>query len=121
LHRIVINVCLMKLRSRSRRQEVLLEDLLPKFDRSGHHIESVRQWSAPSDELLQREEVRVRIREAIDQLPEDYRTIVLLRDIEGLDTAQTAEMLHVSMAVVKTRLHRARQALRALLAPMLLK
>lgn len=120
LHRIVVNVCLMKLRSRSRRQEMLLEDLLPKFDRTGHHVEPVSRWSGPSDEMLQREEVRAQIRNLIDQLPEDFRTIVLLRDIEGLDTDQTAEMLQVSTAVVKTRLHRARQALRTLLEPILL-
>lgn len=118
LHRIVVNACLMKLRSRSRRQEMLMEDLLPKFDWSGHHVEPVSRWSGPSDELLQREEIRTQIRESIDRLPEDYRTIVLLRDIEGLDTDQTADLLHVSTAVVKTRLHRARQALRTLLEPL---
>jgi RNA polymerase sigma-70 factor (ECF subfamily) len=119
LHRIVVNVCLMKLRTRSRRQEMLLEDLLPKFDRTGHHVEPVSRWSGPSHEMLQREEIRAQIRDSIDRLPEDHRTIVLLRDIEGLDTDQTAELLHVSTAVVKTRLHRARQALRALLEPLL--
>jgi RNA polymerase sigma-70 factor, ECF subfamily len=119
LHRIVVNVCLMKLRSRSRRQEMLMEDLLPKFDRSGHHAEPISRWSGPSEELLQRDEVRAQIRESIDRLPDEYRDIVLLRDIEGLDTDETAELLHVSTSVVKTRLHRARQALRTLLEPIL--
>ena len=57
----------------------------------------------------------MRVRDAIDRLPEAYRTVLLLRDIEELDTEQTAEALGLSKAAVKTRLHRARQALRQLL------
>jgi RNA polymerase sigma-70 factor (ECF subfamily) len=52
------------------------------------------------------------VRQAIDGLPENYRTVLLLRDIEGLDTAETAEALGVTANAVKIRLHRARQALR---------
>jgi RNA polymerase sigma-70 factor (ECF subfamily) len=62
-----------------------------------------------------REEVRAHVRQCIDRLPEAYRTIILLRDIGELDTEQTARVLGTSHAVVKTRLHRARQALRRLL------
>ena len=57
------------------------------------------------------------VRRAIDKLPENYRTILLLRDIEELDTEETAKQLGVTESVVKTRLHRARQALRGLLDP----
>jgi len=56
------------------------------------------------------------VRAAIDRLPERYRTILLLRDIEELDTEETAAVLGLTVAAVKTRLHRARQALRGLLA-----
>jgi RNA polymerase sigma-70 factor, ECF subfamily len=51
----------------------------------------------------------------VRRLPDAYRTVLLLRDIEELDTDETARMLGVSQAVVKTRLHRARQALHTLL------
>jgi RNA polymerase sigma-70 factor (ECF subfamily) len=57
------------------------------------------------------------VREAIDRLPETYRNVLVLRDIEGLDTEETARLLDVKVDTVKVRLHRARQALRALLAP----
>jgi RNA polymerase sigma-70 factor (ECF subfamily) len=57
------------------------------------------------------------VRQCIDQLPGAYRTVLLLRDIEGLDTEETARALDTSPGVVKTRLHRARQALRTLLDP----
>ena len=59
---------------------------------------------------------RSRVRSAIDRLPENYRAVILLRDIEELDTDETAALLGVTPNAVKTRLHRARQALRTLLA-----
>ncbi len=117
LHRIVINASLMKLRSRSRRQEIVIDDLLPTFDASGHHAGPVRRWAEPPDERLLREETRGTIRACIDRLPDDYRTILLLRDIDELSTEEAAEILGVTPGAVKTRLHRARQALRTLLEP----
>jgi RNA polymerase sigma-70 factor (ECF subfamily) len=59
------------------------------------------------------------VRQHIDRLPDTYRLVLLLRDIEGLDTAETAEVLGVTENAVKLRLHRARQALRTLLDPLL--
>lgn len=117
LHRIVVNACLMKLRSRSSHADVSLDELLPKFDQTGHHVKSVCAWSGPSQEALEQEENRELIRRCIDQLPDAYRTIIMLRDIEGLDTSETARLLEVSSTVTKTRLHRARQALRTMLEP----
>lgn len=117
LHRIVVNACLMKLRSRSRHHEVSIDPLLPAFDKSGHHAQSIRGWRRrPEDELL-REETRALVRRSIDRLPEDYRTVLLLRDIEQLSTEETARLLQASPGTIKTRLHRARQALRSLLDP----
>ena len=66
--------------------------------------------------LMMQRETRVRVRAAIDRLPESYRTVLLLRDIEELDTEETAAALGVSVNAVKIRLHRARQALAGLLA-----
>jgi RNA polymerase sigma-70 factor (ECF subfamily) len=57
------------------------------------------------------------VRRVIGRLPDTYREILILRDIEELDTAETGKMLGISSNAVKTRLHRARQALRGLLAP----
>lgn len=119
LHRITVNAALMRLRSRAARPETSLEALLPDFEPDGHHSHHPPAWRQAPDELLRQEEVRTLVREAIDRLPESFRTVLVLRDIEELDTAETAELLRVSVAAVKVRLHRARQALRALLEPRL--
>lgn len=116
LHRIVVNAALMKLRARRRRPEESIEDLLPGFLEDGHHVREPDEWSAPPEALLARRESREFIRACIDRLPEEYRTVLVLRDVEELDTAEAAEALGLSAGSVKTRLHRARQALRALLA-----
>jgi len=115
LHRIVVNAALMKLRSRRRRPEESIEDLLPRFDETGHFAEAPTTWDGPTDEALERAETRAIVRRAIDELPPNYRTILVLRDIEELDTDETAATLGISPNAVKTRLHRARQALRTLL------
>jgi RNA polymerase sigma-70 factor (ECF subfamily) len=115
LHRIVVNAALMKLRTRRRKPEQPLDDLLPRFEADGHHRDPGGPWQ-PADRL-ERREVRKLVRDAIERLPESYRTVLVLRDIEELDTAEVAERLGVTGAVVKTRLHRARQALRTLLDP----
>lgn len=116
LHRILVNTALMKLRSRSRRPEDSIEDLLPRFREDGHHVESWTDISMPADVLVHQRETRQRVRAAIGRLPESYRTVLLLRDIEELDTAATARLLGISGNAVKIKLHRARQALARLLA-----
>lgn len=112
LHRIVVNACLMRLRSRKRHPEDLIDPQLPELDQYGFRIGPTEMTAATADELLERKEVRREVREAIDALPEGYRTVLVLRDIEELDTAETAELLEVTPGAVKTRLHRARVALR---------
>jgi RNA polymerase sigma-70 factor (ECF subfamily) len=116
LHRITVNACLMKLRSRARKSETSIDDLLPRFDHTGHRVASDPAWCNGFERLAAKDVKRL-VLHCIDQLPESYRVVLLLRDIEELDTAQTARHLHCSEGNVKTRLHRARQALRALLAP----
>jgi RNA polymerase sigma-70 factor (ECF subfamily) len=120
LHRIVVNVCLMRLRARSRSREVRIDDLLPTFDESGHHSHRVRAWEDQALAQLTRAESRAHVRACIDRLPDGYREVLLLRDIEELDTEQTAQQLRLNPGAVKTRLHRARQALRTLLEPVVL-
>jgi RNA polymerase sigma-70 factor, ECF subfamily len=118
LHRIVVNACLMRLRSRGRRSEVSIESLLPAFDESGKHSRSTTSWSEAAPKKLERAEVQAAVRACIDRLPDDYREILVLRDIEELDTDKTAKLLGLSHANVKTRLHRARKALRTLIEPL---
>jgi len=117
LHRIVVNACLMKLRTKRRKPETSIEDLLPGYLDDGHLNPRPQPWQQTADEFLQAKESRQLVRRSIDQLPDDYRNVLLLRDIEGLDTAETARLLDVTDSAVKTRLHRARQALRNLLDP----
>jgi len=120
LHRIVVNASLMKLRARKRRPEEPIEGLLPQFLEDGHRVLDGGQdspWAEPAETLLQRHETRMLVRDAIDRLPEGYRTVLLLRDIEDLRTEETARLLEMTPNAVKVRLHRARQALRTLLDP----
>ena len=119
LHRITVNACLMKLRSQRRRHEVEMEDLLPSFDETGHQRAPGAVWSDGPIAHASKSELQQRVRACIDQLPNDYRNVLLLRDIEQLDTDEAAKLLECSSSCVKTRLHRARQALRTLLAPMM--
>lgn len=117
LHRIVVNAALMKLRSRRAHPEESIEPLLPTFLEDGHSSVSYGDWPESADLLLERAQVRERVRASIDRLPVTYRTVLLLRDIEELDTGEVAEALGISANAVKIRLHRARQALRELLDP----
>ena len=117
LHRIVVNAALMKLRRRRRKPEESIETLLPRWLEDGHPAQPATEWSA--ERLLERQEARKLVQTAIERLPESYREILLLRDIEELDTQETAALLGISSNAVKTRLHRARQALREVLDPVL--
>ncbi|HYM60484.1 MAG TPA: sigma-70 family RNA polymerase sigma factor [Thermoanaerobaculia bacterium] len=117
LHRITVNSCLMRLRSQRRRPEEDIEQHLPRFLEDGHEVVPNVPWTESADTILQRTELRNLVRSLIDQLPDTYREIVLLRDIEELSTEDTAEHLGISPNAVKIRLHRGRQALRALLDP----
>ncbi len=115
LHRIVVNTALMKLRSRRRKPEESIEHLLPAFHDDGHHVEQFTAWTTPADALLEQQQTRDRIRACIDRLPDSYRTVLLLRDIEERTTEEVAELLMLTPGAVKVRLHRARQALSTIL------
>jgi RNA polymerase sigma-70 factor, ECF subfamily len=115
LHRIVVNTALMRLRLKRRKPEEFIEDLLPAFQADGHHVERFSDWSAPAEELIEREETRQTVRGCVDRLPEQYRSVLLLRDIEERSTQEVAELLDITPTAVKVRLHRARQALATLL------
>ncbi|MEM6457066.1 MAG: sigma-70 family RNA polymerase sigma factor [Acidobacteriota bacterium] len=119
LHRITVNTALMKLRHARSRPEASIEDMLPTFDETGHRVDAGPPWSAPDDVAARfdRNELRKRVRMAIDRLPDTHRTVLLLRDIEELSGAETADVLGITTNAVKVRLHRARQALREQLDP----
>jgi RNA polymerase sigma-70 factor (ECF subfamily) len=113
--RIARNACLMKRRKSvfAPAQELSLDEFMPKVDHSGGHRKlEIADWSAlPESQVLQ-SELREVLEESIRELPEIYRSVILLRDVEELTTQETAEILDVSEDVVKTRLHRARLAVR---------
>jgi RNA polymerase sigma-70 factor (ECF subfamily) len=114
LHRIVVNAALMKLRTRRRKPEQSIEPMLPAFTGDGHHAERpVVAWTASAEEALLRRETRAGVRAAIAGLPERYRTVLLLRDIEERSTREAADLLGITENALKLRLHRARQALAA--------
>lgn len=117
LHRIVVNAALMQMRRRRRHPEEPIEPFLPTFTDGGHHTRGVRAWHA-SEAALDAQETRVAVRAAIAGLPESYRTVLLLRDIEEYTTHDVAMLMGVTTNAVKVRLHRARQALVTQLTPM---
>ena|SRR5688500_1415690 len=112
LHRILVNVALMKLRERRRRPTESIEELLPAYTSNGHQAVASRDWG---DAVLERKETAAIVRDAIAKLPDQYREVLVLRDIEERDTAEAAALLGTTSNAVKVRLHRARQALRTLL------
>ena len=116
IYRVTTNAALIKRRGKRVELEVLLEDYLPRFLEDGHR-EGDRaflcaDWSQGPDEAAQAAETRAILTQALERLPDTYRAVVLLRDLEGLSNDEAAEVLGETVASVKSRLHRARMALR---------
>jgi RNA polymerase sigma-70 factor, ECF subfamily len=109
------NACLMKRRKSvfAPSRELSLDEFLPSMDHEGGHGKlQIADWSALPDHQLLQSELKHVLDKAIRNLPENYRTVILLRDMEELSTAETAGILDLTQDVVKTRLHRARLAIR---------
>jgi RNA polymerase sigma-70 factor (ECF subfamily) len=109
------NVCYMKRRKSIYAPEVelSLDQLMPGFrDDGGERKLEIADWSSLPDAQAENAELKQMLRAAIGELPEIYRSTLLLRDVEELSTEETAEVLGVTTDVVKTRLHRARLAMR---------
>jgi len=117
LYRIVANAAFQKMRRRSRKPAGLtLDEVLPQFDRAGRHATPVADWSAVVEDPSRRIEVRLAVSSAIEELPPHNRAAVVLKDIQGWSHAEIARVLGISVAAVKTRLHRARLFIRKQLA-----
>ena len=107
LYRIATNACLMRRRqSKFLKEEITLDEALPGPARAD------TPWQRLPDEVVLGGEVKGKIREAILSLPDAYRSVLVLRDLEGLDTQEAAAALSLSKDVVKMRLHRARAKIR---------
>lgn len=112
LHRIAVNSALMKIRAQGRRMEELEDDSASLFDDQGKRIETEPEIARSAEDEAVNNETLTAVREHIEQLPELSRNLLLLRDIEGYSTEETAELLNISLASVKTGLHRARKSLK---------
>jgi RNA polymerase sigma-70 factor (ECF subfamily) len=112
LHRVTVNAALMRLRTERRRHETSIDDASPRYTDDGEIAEPVVDWSAAVDERVIDRELARMAAEAVDGLPESYRSVFVLREMEELSTEEVAEILELSASAVKTRLHRARLALR---------
>jgi RNA polymerase sigma-70 factor (ECF subfamily) len=113
VHRIAANHALMRLRHRRVVESAEGELTQPQFNARGSWEDyPASDWSRRADEKAMDAELRRAIEQATDRLPEGYREVFLLKDVEGLSYEQIAEMTGDSVAAIKSRLHRARLALR---------
>jgi RNA polymerase sigma-70 factor (ECF subfamily) len=115
----LVSITLNEARSRLRRNQFFkTESLDIPPDEQGHVSPALlRDWREVPSEVLERKEVRSLLKNAIVALPEIYREVFLLREVEEQSVKEAAETLGVSVASVKVRLHRARMMLQKSLAP----
>ena len=117
LYRIAANAAYQKLRARkAKAHEIAMDDVLPAFDAAGRHFEPMADWSDRVDEQALQGELRRVLGAAIDELPPDYRTALVMHDVEGLSNPDIAEALGISLPAVKSRVHRSRLFVRKRLA-----
>jgi RNA polymerase sigma-70 factor (ECF subfamily) len=116
LFRLATNVCLMKIRHRETEPAKLLplEEYIPQHEEGGHP--QIQDWPDKPEDLLLNKESQEKMLEALEKLPADHRAVFVLRDIEGFSNSEAGEALGISVAAVKSRLHRARLALRGMLS-----
>ena len=116
LYRIVVNAALMRLRAKARIPEELLDTAGPLFTEEGEYAREVADWALPPEEALLRQEALTVLQQGIERLPELYRAVYVLAEVEGLPHQEIATILDLTVGAIKTRLHRARLFLRELLA-----
>ena len=109
IYRITVNAALMKMRRRRHDdRSVPIDEAMPTFDEDGHRVASLPDWTPRADEMLLNKEMGRHLRRAIETLEADYRTVLIMRDQEGLSNEEVAAVLGLSVAAAKSRLHRAR-------------
>jgi RNA polymerase sigma-70 factor (ECF subfamily) len=117
IYRITANAAYQKLRTRRQKSaEIALDDVLPSLDEDGRHFEPMDDWSNRVDERALQGELRRVLQTAIDGLPPEYRTALVMHDVEGLSNPDIAETLGISLPAVKSRVHRSRLFVRKQLA-----
>lgn len=113
LYRIATNFALMKLRKSQK-----IDSLNEPLNVNGDEIpKDVEDWSENPEGKYEQEELKEILKSAMDSLPEIYRTVFLLRDVEGMSNQEVADILGLSLPAVKSRALRARLQLREVLAP----
>lgn len=112
VYRITLNTSYMKLRSKKKEPNISIDELMPSFNGAGFQQEKIQDWSENTESLMFDTETRNVINKAVDLLPEKEKVVFLLRDVEGLSTEKTGEILDLTVPAVKSRLHRARLFLR---------
>jgi len=113
LDRLAAGVAHRKLLRRLPKSEtVALDDVLPPLDRAGRHFEPMNDWSGRIDGSGLQGELRRVMTDAIDALPPDHRTALVLHDVEGMSDADIAEVLGIGPSAVRARVHRSRLFLR---------
>ena len=120
LYRIAANAAYQKLRSRkAKAREIALDDVLPSLDSEGLHFEPMDDWAPKVDDNAANGELRQVLEQAISELPPDYRTALVMHDVEGMPNPDIAETLGISLPAVKSRVHRSRLFVRKKLASFL--
>jgi len=115
LYRIVANAAAgRRRRGDSRRRDRSLDEVGPVLDEHGRP--AVADWSGQAEDPSIRSELQLVLATAVDELPAEYRAVIVLRDIEGLSHREVGEILRIPVSTSKTRVHRARLVLRERLA-----
>ena len=112
VYRITLNASYMKLRRKKKEPNISIDEVMPLFNVAGFQKEKIKDWSENTESLMFTKETRSVIQNAVDLLPEKEKVVFLLRDVEGLSTEKTGEILDLTVPAVKSRLHRARLFLR---------
>lgn len=110
LYRIVVNAAFMKLRKRKQNNTISIEDLSPPARQK--HMENDTNFGGRCDTLAFSRELRSVLQGAVNRLPDQYRAVFILRDVDGLSNQEVSEVLELSIPAVKSRLHRSRLMLR---------
>jgi RNA polymerase sigma-70 factor (ECF subfamily) len=117
IYRITANAALQRRRRVTRRRhEISLDEILPAFHKDGRYADPIVDWSTELDDPVVQSELRSALTFALQELPDHYRAVTILHDVEGVSMAEVADCLDITVATAKSRAHRARLLLRRRLA-----